>query len=240
MATLLKSVTGSWAGPTSKFRVVAQIWMNKDTGSGYDLFLRRYIEVKSGSSFGGTTLTTSWGSVSISSAGNYLVKDTQLGEKAYGATYSLSSSSIKAYYTGGSGTTYSSSASISYTVPKPTYTVSYDANGGSGSMESDVVGYGDNYKTKANAFTRSGYEWIGWNEEPDGSGVDWTDWVGVDWKYSYKKSITLYAIWKSKGMMCLTQDGVTKKGKPFLYEGTTAKSGILWINVNGVWKKGGA
>lgn len=236
MATLLKTVYGSWAGPTSKFRVVAQIWKNSDTGKGYDLFLRRYIEVKSGSNFGGTTLTTSWGSVSISGAGNYLVKDTQLGEKAYGATYSLSAGNIKAYYTGGSGTTYSSSASISYTVPNPTYTVSYNANGGSGAPSSQTKTYGTNLTLSKTIPTRDGYKFVSWNTKSDGSGTSYAPGE----TYTSNAALTLYAIWKRNGTMCLTQDEVTKKGKPYLYEGTTAKSGIPWLKVSGTWKKGGA
>ena len=76
------------------------------------------------------------------------------------------------------------------------YTVSYDANGGTGSMSTDTVIYGTNYTTKANAFTRTGYTFIGWNEKADGTGADWTNWIGKPWNWSYTKNITLYAQWK--------------------------------------------
>lgn len=76
------------------------------------------------------------------------------------------------------------------------YTVTYDANGGTGSMSTDTVAYGTNYTTKANAFTRTGYTFIGWNEKANGTGSDWTSWIGKPWNWSYTKNITLYAQWK--------------------------------------------
>lgn len=237
MATLLKTVYGSWAGPNSKFRVVAQLYQNEDTGKGYDLFLRRYVEVKDGSNFNGTVLTISWGdSVSVSSGGKYASKDTQIGTKAYGTTYSLGASSIKAYYTGSSGTTYTSSTSISYTIPEPTYTVSYKANGGSGAPSSQTKTYNKNLTLSKTIPTRDGYKFVEWNTKSDGSGTSYAPGA----TYTINAALTLYAIWKRNGTMCMTEDGQTKKGKPYLYEGTTAKSGIPWMNVNGVWKKGGA
>jgi len=44
-----------------------------------------------------------------------------------------------------------------------TYTVRYDANGGSGTMEDTQVTYGTATKLRANAFTRENYMFTGWN-----------------------------------------------------------------------------
>jgi len=76
------------------------------------------------------------------------------------------------------------------------YTVSYNANGGSGSMTSDTVTYDTNYTVKANTFTRSGYKFKGWNESSNGTGIDWTSWIGSPIKWTSTKSITLYAQWE--------------------------------------------
>ena len=76
------------------------------------------------------------------------------------------------------------------------YTVSYDANGGTGTMDTDTATYNENYVTKANQFTRTGYEFVGWTENADGSGSNWTSWIGKPWKWTYTKNITLYAKWK--------------------------------------------
>lgn len=78
------------------------------------------------------------------------------------------------------------------------YTVTYDANGGTGTMSTDTVTYDENYVTKANQFTRTGYEFIGWTTNADGSGSNWTSWIGKPWKWTYTKNITLYAQWKAK------------------------------------------
>ena len=78
------------------------------------------------------------------------------------------------------------------------YTVTYDANGGTGTMSTDTATYDENYVTKANQFTRTGYEFIGWTTNADGSGSNWTSWIGKPWKWTYTKNITLYAQWKAK------------------------------------------
>lgn len=95
------------------------------------------------------------------------------------------------------GTLYAPSSNSTIALTTTAYTVSYDANGGIGTMSSDTIVYGNNYITKVNEFTKTGHSWIGWNELADGTGVDWTDWVNVAWKWTYTKNITLYAIWEA-------------------------------------------
>ena len=78
------------------------------------------------------------------------------------------------------------------------YSVTYNANGGTGTMSVDTATYNGNYVTKANQFTRIGYEFVGWTENADGSGSNWTSWIGKPWKWTYTKNITFYAQWKAK------------------------------------------
>ncbi|MEE1085829.1 MAG: InlB B-repeat-containing protein [Schaedlerella sp.] len=193
MATLLKSVTGSYAGPgPSYFRVVAQLWLNEDTGSGYDMFLRRFIEVKAGSGFNGTVLTTSWaGSVSVNSAGRYASVDTQLGVVKYGNAYQLPASSIKAYYYDSAAHLYSSSTSISYTVSKPTYKVVFDDNGGSNGPADQTKTYGVNLTLSSTVPVRTGCNFKNWNTKADGSGTSYS--AGAS--YTANAGVTLYAQW---------------------------------------------
>ena len=75
------------------------------------------------------------------------------------------------------------------------YIVAYNANGGSGTMAADTATYGSGYVTKENAFSRTGYTFKGWNEKADGTGTDWTNWIGKSWTWTYTKNITLYAQW---------------------------------------------
>lgn len=113
----------------------------------------------------------------------------------------------------GSGTVYTDKASVKnlsstngatitlyaqWTANK--YTVAYNANGGTGTMAKDTVSYGTGYVTKTNAFTRTGYTFKGWNEKADGTGTDWTNWIGKSWTWTYTKNITLYAQWTAKNV----------------------------------------
>lgn len=87
-----------------------------------------------------------------------------------------------------------------------TYTVTYNANGGSGSMSSSTATYNSGFRTRQNAFTRSGYTFNGWNEKADGTGTAWTlssngvYEAGKDWTWTYDKNITLYAQWKASSV----------------------------------------
>ena len=82
------------------------------------------------------------------------------------------------------------------------YTVTYNANNGSGSMSPSTATYNSNFLTKKNEFTRTGYTFNGWSTKPDGSAGGWglTDSgvyeSSVPWKWTYTNDITLYAQWK--------------------------------------------
>ena len=91
------------------------------------------------------------------------------------------------------GSTGNRSYTATWTANK--YTVSYNANGGSGTMETDTVSYGTSYTAKANGFSRTGYKFAGWTENADGTGTSWTSWIGKSWTWTYTKNITLYAQW---------------------------------------------
>ena len=84
-----------------------------------------------------------------------------------------------------------------------TYTITYNANGGAGSMGNTVVNYGANTTIRNNTFTKTGYTFAGWTTRTDGmdDGYNWTGWSGT-WKYvdgQYgiaNNTLKLYAIWK--------------------------------------------
>ena len=118
--------------------------------------------------------------------------------KTYNRGTSSSQGTCSARFTGieyGGGNSYT--CTVSFKIPaRNKYTISYNANGGSGSMSADTVSYGSDYTTKANAFSRTGYSFNGWNEASDGSGTSWTGYIGKPWTWTYTKSVTLYAQWK--------------------------------------------
>ena len=87
------------------------------------------------------------------------------------------------------------------------YTVSYDRNGGAGSRNTDTVTYNTSYTTPSNPFSRTGYTFAGWNERADGTGTDWTNWIGRGWTWTYTNSITLYAQWSKNPYKIYYQAG---------------------------------
>lgn len=71
----------------------------------------------------------------------------------------------------------------------PTATVTFDANGGSGSMSAQVASSATNLT--ANTLTRTGYSFAGWNTAANGSGTPYANSAS----YPFTSSTTLYAQW---------------------------------------------
>ncbi|MBR4529697.1 MAG: InlB B-repeat-containing protein [Lachnospiraceae bacterium] len=77
-----------------------------------------------------------------------------------------------------------------------TYTVRYQANGGSGSMSATNATYGVSFQLRANTFTRTGYHFTGWNTQSDGQGSAYADKAVVrDLIDSQNGMVTMYAQW---------------------------------------------
>lgn len=76
-----------------------------------------------------------------------------------------------------------------------TYTVAFDANGGTGTMNNQVRAYGDGAALTANAFTRTGYNFSGWNTKADGTGTAVADKATTDLTADNQATVTLYAQW---------------------------------------------
>ena len=74
------------------------------------------------------------------------------------------------------------------------YTVSYDPNGGSGTMAPDTATYDAAFSIRANEYTKTGYEFVGWNDRADGTGNNWTGWSGT---WTSTGGLTVYAQWKA-------------------------------------------
>ena len=98
----------------------------------------------------------------------------------------------------GSGTAYADGATYSFAADitlyaqwtaLPNHTVTFNSNGGSGSMSPQVA----NVPTALtlNTFTRTGYSFSGWNTAANGSGTAYADGA----TYSFAADITLYAQW---------------------------------------------
>ena len=119
------------------------------------------------------------------------------------------------------------------------YKINYNANGGTGTMESNNAEFGTNVTIKNNGFTRDGYTFAGWTTKSNGTddGYGWTGWSGT-WNYAdgqygiAENKLVLYARWKKNKVYIKldANDGsVTKEtSKGGTY--TTDSSGIISRN----------
>ena len=73
------------------------------------------------------------------------------------------------------------------------YAVTFDANGGSGTMSAESYAAGVAKALTANAFTFTGYTFTGWNTAANGSGTAYTDGA----TYPFNANVTLYAQWSA-------------------------------------------
>lgn len=77
-----------------------------------------------------------------------------------------------------------------------TYQIRYFANSGSGVMSDTSATYGKSVTLRANAFTKPGYDFDGWNTEPDGSGTTYANRASVKNLTSKDNDVVrLYAMW---------------------------------------------
>lgn len=138
---------------------------------------------------------------SVPSANGQGMKWANIGTKTFRVTMDKSglakTISISAGINTGVSPSYVS-ASTTYTLNAVTWewTVSYNANGGSGDIYTDYVQYKSAYTTRANWFKRTGHTFTGWNEAANGSGTSWTNYINKPWTWTYTKSITLFAQWE--------------------------------------------
>ncbi len=78
------------------------------------------------------------------------------------------------------------------------YTVKFDANGGSGTMQSQTYVYDSAATLPANTLTRTGYVFAGWNTKADGSGTSYEDKSQIkNLTATSGATVNLYAQWKN-------------------------------------------
>ncbi len=77
---------------------------------------------------------------------------------------------------------------------RPKYTVTFDANGGSGTMEDQTFSYAKKKRLSANAFTRDDHIFLGWSTSPDATEATYADAQAVK-ELTLKGALTLHAVW---------------------------------------------
>ena len=103
------------------------------------------------------------------------------------------------------------------------YTITFNANGGEGSMEPQRFEVGVDTALNTNAFTRENYKFTGWNTAADGSGATYADEGAI---LELTGDMTLYAQWKIwNGWVA------DVSGKQYYKDGELQKTG--WTVIDG-------
>ena len=82
-------------------------------------------------------------------------------------------------------------------------TITFDPNGGAGSMEPMSVNPGVGNKLTGNTFTRENYTFTGWNTAADGTGMTYADGATVN----FSADTTLYAQWTQNPVITFNANG---------------------------------
>ena len=105
--------------------------------------------------------------------------------------WSTSSTATSATYSAGGSYT-ANAAAVLYAVWRiNTYSVSYNANGGSGTISGQTKTYGVALTLASSGYTRTGYTLTGWNTKADGTGTSYA--LGAS--YTTDAAATMYAVW---------------------------------------------
>lgn len=117
-------------------------------------------------------------------------KPTRTGYSFLG--WSTSSSATTATYSAGGSYTANSAATLYAVWKANTYTVKYDANGGSGAPGNQTKTYGKALTLSSTIPTRTNYNFKGWGTSASATTVAYAAGAG----YTANAAVTLYAIWE--------------------------------------------
>lgn len=99
----------------------------------------------------------------------------------------------------GTGTPYADKATVNFSENTTLYAqwtvdpvITFDANGGKGTMGTQTVKSNEATALTANTFTRADYDFTGWNTAKDGTGTAYADKANI----TTNENIILYAQWK--------------------------------------------
>lgn len=164
----------------------------------------------------------------------------QIKVAEFSKTYNRGTSDAKYYcatrFTGieyGGGNSYT--VYTDYTIPKKkSYTVSYDANGGSGAPGNQTKWYGQTLKLSTAVPTRKGYIFQGWGTSPTSTTVVY--FTGDN--YTQNANLSLYAVWKNASDIYVKVNGIYKAGKAYIKTGGVYKEGNTYVKAGNTYQKG--
>ena len=105
---------------------------------------------------------------------------------------------------GGSDGVYSPWVNATVTVPaKPSYTVTYNANGGSGAPQASTKWYGESLALSSTQPTKSGYTFLGWATSSTATPAKYS----AGSSYTSNAAATLYAVWRKSITLTYNANG---------------------------------
>ena len=159
---------------------------------------------------GGITVNVTYSPQSYKLTVNYTMEDGSEAPESYeesykyGAAYSIESPEVIGYtpsvavVTGNMGI---DNITVTVTYKANIYTIIYNANGASGSMEPQIMGYGVDGIICNNLFSLDNGTFIGWNTKADGSGVTYKPGESViNLSAEQGGEVNLYAMWVEVSM----------------------------------------
>ena len=182
------------------------VYTTSSTDTSYTITLTSYLYAKSygysgyrvNSTLAGSTVKTKLDYVD----GVYTSWTQAIATASYSKTYTKTHSSqsvvIGSNYKGeGAGGYYAGgkSGSTTYTITIPaktSYTVSFNANGGSGAPSSQTKWHGETLTLSSTKPTRTGYTFLGWSTSSSATSATWA----AGGSYTTNASDVLYAVWK--------------------------------------------
>ncbi len=100
------------------------------------------------------------------------------------------------YFISFAGATFTENKTVTATFVGNSYSIVFDANGGSGSMDKLAMTYGTAKNLTNNAFSKTGYSFAGWNTKANGSGTTYSNKQSVNnLTAAAGGEIILYAQW---------------------------------------------
>lgn len=139
---------------------------------------------KSGSYGGWVSRSISAGSTTTMTSTTYTISRTH-------AAQSISFNAQGNVYSSGYGGNGTSTASVSLSIPaRPSYAITFNANGGSGAPDNQTKWYGETLTLPSTVPTMSGYNFAGWATSATATSAAYS--AGGD--YTPNSAATLYAI----------------------------------------------
>lgn len=136
---------------------------------------------------GAPSSQTKWKDQTLTLSGT---KPTRTGYSFLG--WSTSSTATTATYTAGGSYTANSAATLYAVWKANTYTIKFDANGGSGAPSNQTKTYGTTLKLSSTVPTRTNYTFLGWSTSASATTATYS----AGGNYTANAAATLYAVWQ--------------------------------------------